>query len=96
MSQVTANDLMNINLRVEKDSTNNTYIVYYKENIINGFETEEDAFFSVNQLIDFFTIGYINGSCSQANDIDGTKTILDQLGVDYSQFFVSENEKKKD
>ena len=42
MSQVTANDLMNINLRVEKDSTNNTYIVYYKENIINGFETEED------------------------------------------------------
>lgn len=96
MSQVTANDLMNINLRVEKDSTNNTYIVYYKENIINGFETEEDAFFSVNQLIDFFTIGYINGACSQANDIDGTKTILDQLGVDYSQFFVSENEKKKD
>ena len=94
MSQVTANYLADINLRVEKDTTNNTYIVYYRENIINGFEKEEDAFFCVSQLIDFFTIGYINGACSQANDIDGTKLILDNLGVDYNKFFVLENKKE--
>lgn len=80
-------DLTQLQLVIEEDATDGTFIVYYKDQIINAFEKEKDAYYCVRQLQDFFHIGFINGACSQVQDKEGTKEVLIKLGVDYNHYF---------
>lgn len=68
---------------VEKDNTNDTWIVIYEGQIINGFENEEDAVFCAHQLETFFLKGFIAGAVSVLTHKDKTISNLKSLGVEF-------------
>lgn len=68
---------------VQKDTTNDSWIVIYEEQMINGFENEEDAVFCAHQLETFFLKGFINGAVAVIKDKAETITSLKSLGVKF-------------